>query len=70
MAADVTGLASRSEGQLQQIHSVQIAISEIGRLSQTNAASAAAANESAEALQRTNQSLRETVSALVGLSNH
>ena len=70
MAADVTDLARRSEGQLKQIHSVQIAVDEIGRLSQTNAASAATATASAEALQRTNQSLRETVSALVSLSNH
>lgn len=70
MAADVTDLARRSEGQLIQIHSVQIAVDEIGRLSQTNAASAATATASAEALQRTNQSLRETVSALVRLSNH
>ena len=70
MAADVTDLARRSEGQLIQIHSVQIGVDEIGRLSQTNAASAATATASAEALQRTNQSLRETVSALVRLSNH
>jgi hypothetical protein len=48
---------------------VQIAVSEIGRLSQANAASAASANQSAEALQRTNKSLRETVTALVSLSN-
>ena len=69
MATEVTGLATKSEAQLRQIHTVQIAVSEIGRLSQANAASAAAANESAEALQRTNESLRETVAALVSLSN-
>jgi len=70
MATEVTGLASKSEAQLRQIHTVQIAVTEIGRLSQDNAASAAAANESAEALKRTNHSLRETVAALVSLSNH
>jgi methyl-accepting chemotaxis protein len=69
MATEVTGLATKSEAQLRQIHTVQIAVSEIGRLSQANAASAAAANESAEALQRTNENLRETVAALVSLSN-
>jgi len=70
MTTEVTGLAEKSEAQLRQIHAVQVAVSEIGRLSQSNAASAAAANESAEALQRTNDSLRETVTALVSLSNH
>jgi methyl-accepting chemotaxis protein len=69
MAAEVNGLAAQSEAQRRQIHSVQIAVSEIGRLSQANAASAASANQSAEALQRTNKSLRETVTALVSLSN-
>lgn len=70
MSTEVVQLSTNAAAQLQQLHNVQQAMEEIGRISQSNAAEATTANSSAQALEATNSSLRETVDALVGLSNH
>jgi len=69
VSTEITALAQKAQSQLQQLHSVQQAIQEISKISQDNAATASSTNESALALQSTNQSLRKTVADLVSLSN-
>jgi len=70
VSSKIAVLAPKAQSQLQQLHSVRLAIQETSKISQNNAATASSTNESAQALQSTNRSLCQTVAGLVSLSNH